>query len=235
MNGLEIFKSLVDKKSLYEWAIPPSEKCEESSLKMTNHYHPFSIKHDEFDFIYDVIVKNNLKCGYEVATAFGISALAAGLAFKKTGGKIVTMDAYVEEHFNHCAAYRDLKKFELNAEPDGLKSVKYLIKKFKLKYNLFPEVGWSPNDTKKCLEKHFNFKKQNLDYIFIDAGHWDEAAISDIDSVSNFISDNCFIFLHDVHCFTDKFLNHLKITLNRKIEIVVPHPRGFNLGQAIKI
>jgi len=73
------------------------ELTEMGHIKMVNHLYPYSIKEREFNFLRDLIAHNNLKNGFECATAFGISSLALGLGFKETGGKCVTMDAYIEE------------------------------------------------------------------------------------------------------------------------------------------
>lgn len=204
------------------------------SLNMRNHYNPWSIKYPEFKYLYDTIKNNNLKAGYEVATAFGISALAAALAMKDTGGKLVTMDAYIEEKYNDAGSYTNADKEVYYENNDGYKNVNYLIKKFQLEGTLLPEIGWSPNDTEKVLSKHFDLQKEKLDYIFIDAGHWDDAVIKDIDSVVPFLAERCYIFFHDVHCFTDKFKDHLISRFGKSFEIVVPLPIGFNLAILIK-
>lgn len=207
---------------------------EEKSIKMKNHFHPWSIKHKEFMFLYNTIKQNNLKKGYEVATAFGISSLAAGLAMKETGGKIVTMDAYIEEKFNNSHAYQNIYNVVFHQDTDGYKNIKYLIEKFKLENEIFPEVGWSPNDTYSVLSKHYNLNEEKLDYIFIDAAHWDSAVINDIDSVYPYLDDNCYVFFHDVHGFTEVFTDHLRKRFNKIYDIVVPVPDGFNLSLLIK-
>ena len=75
-----------------------------------------------------VKVEHNLQRGYECATAFGISSCAIGLGFKQTGGKIVTMDAYIEEKCQNPGAYKDFER-TVYEQSDGYKSVKYLIEK----------------------------------------------------------------------------------------------------------
>ena len=96
---------------------------------MLQHPYPYSILQEEFDFLKNIIVENNLKCGYECATAFGISSLAIGLGFKQTGGKCVTMDAYIEEKCEDPGKYKNFEK-QVYEQDDGYKSVKYLIEKF---------------------------------------------------------------------------------------------------------
>ena len=43
-------------------------------------------------FLYDLIVKNDFKRGLEIGTSNGYSTLWLGLAFRKTGGKIITIE-----------------------------------------------------------------------------------------------------------------------------------------------
>ena len=51
------------------------------NIKMTNHDFPLSISPTEFDILKNLIIDYDLKNGYEVATAFGISTTALGLGF----------------------------------------------------------------------------------------------------------------------------------------------------------
>lgn len=43
-------------------------------------------------FLYDLVIKHGLKRGLEIGTSNGYSALWLGLAFRKTGGKLITME-----------------------------------------------------------------------------------------------------------------------------------------------
>lgn len=212
-DGLEIFKSIVEGAAAdssahvkYEMAPPPVP-----SLKMVNHYHPWSITPGEFDFIRQYIRTNSLTRGYECATAFGISALAAALGFSETGGKLVTLDAYIEEKYNDCFRYRELKEVN-ESDPDGLRSIKWLAEKFNTESQIIPVVGWSPDDVAKAIVLGHG-SEVKLDYIFIDAGHWDDAAMQDVASVRPFVdtSKPFAIFFLDLPCFTDKLWNLCKI------------------------
>jgi hypothetical protein len=80
------------------------------ALSMTNHQDPVSIKLSEFNYITDTIVQGNCKRGYEIATGFGISSLAAGFGLKQNGGKIVTIDSYVEEKYKRAGFYKEVEK-----------------------------------------------------------------------------------------------------------------------------
>lgn len=83
------------------------ELLSRGNIKMREHPYPYSILQEEFNFLTNIVIENDLKRGYECATAFGISSLAIGLGFKQTGGKCVTMDAYIEEKCQNPGTYMD--------------------------------------------------------------------------------------------------------------------------------
>ena len=56
---------------------------ENYAIGMSNHMFPLSVRYDEFEFLKNVILKYNLKSGFELATAFGVSTVALGVAFKQ--------------------------------------------------------------------------------------------------------------------------------------------------------
>ena len=58
---------------------------------------PISINESEYNFMYQTIVNNNLKVGYELSTGVGISTIAISQAFKFTGGHLISLDSYYEE------------------------------------------------------------------------------------------------------------------------------------------
>ena len=209
------------------------ELLSRGNIKMVQHPYPYSILQEEFDFLRNIIVENNLKFGYECATAFGISSLAIGLGFKETQGKCVTIDAYIEEKCNHPEKYKNFEK-EVYDQADGYKSVKYLIEKFDLKNHLFPEIGWSPDDTEKCVRKHI---KEPLDFVFIDAGHFPEQIIKDIDAFIPLLGDRYAIVFHDVypHSFNSEVHQHVIRKLGKDVEIVLPWPKGENMGVITKL
>ena len=108
------------------------EIVENDSIKLSNSYHPWSIKEEEANIIYDTIINNNLKYGYEIATAFGISASIIGLALNKTNGKLLTLDSYIEEKFGHCNSYNISTK-SIYENASGYKMAKELFKFLKKK------------------------------------------------------------------------------------------------------
>lgn len=204
-----------------------------NNIKMVQHPYPYSIKETEFNFLTNLIKEHNLQRGYECATAFGISSLALGLGFKATGGKCVTMDAYIEEKCKDPGAYEKFAR-EVYEQADGYKSVKYLIEQFGLQENLYPEIGWSPDDTETAVRKHI---KEPLDFVFIDAGHFPEQMIKDIDAFLPLLGEKYVLAFHDVYpwSYTEAVHEHLFNKIGKRVEIAVPHPAGENLGVVINL
>ena len=183
---------------------------EDRGIGMDAHHHPISITEREFNHIRDFIVRNNLKCGYEVATGVGLSALAAGLGFKETGGKLITLDAYIEEQHNDATVYREARDMRY-ADADGYKLVTYLLKHYQIDDIVTAAIGWSPTDTAAALA---GLNGERLDYVFLDAGHWDEALIADVESIADRLADRFVVFMHDMHCFGAETLQRIGERLN---------------------
>jgi predicted O-methyltransferase YrrM len=208
---------------------PPEPAC----LRMVNAMNPWSIRKKEFEYLYNTIINKNLKVGYDIATAFGVSSLAAGMGMKQTGGKVVTMDGYIEEFTQNARGYTDITDFK-NPNAAGWRCVNYLINKYELKDHLFAEVGWSPTNTIECISKHVDLKTDKLDFVFIDAGHWTDAIIKDIDVIKDHMKDGCHIFIHDTHWFDDRFVPYLKATFGKSYDLILTYPDGWNLGLLVK-
>ena len=169
-----------------------SEMIENYALSMTNHMFPLSVRYDEFEFLKNLVLKYNLKSGFELATAFGVSTVALGVAFKQNGGKLVTMDAYVEERQEvYTQEYADTST---NYDADGFKSVNYLIEYFRLKEVVNPQIGWSPIDVKNVVQNH---SSKTFDFLFLDGGHSPGQIILDLYAIRPFLEKECVIVLHD--------------------------------------
>jgi predicted O-methyltransferase YrrM len=167
------------------------------SLRLNNHLFPWSLTEQEAKILYDSIIKFNLKSGFEIATAFGISSTFMGLALKKTNGKLVTMDAYIEESLNDET---ETKNYTVNDEnvfenADGYKMTQKLLEYFEIKEFVTPKIGWSPKDTGKIIEEVYGFNK--LDFAFIDGGHSAEQIQYDTEVIMNFLDGDCILFYHD--------------------------------------
>lgn len=198
------------------------------TIQMENHWNPWSIKEAEFEYLKNLIINNNLQNGYELATAFGISSLAIGLGFKETGGKLVTMDAYIEESYGDGWKYKNQPKL-IYENSDGYKSVNFLINHYNLNDVVFPEIGWSPDDTASVITKHIDKK---LDFVFIDGGHFDYQIKKDIESVIPFLGEEYILSFHDTDgsLFTNEINNLLMEVTGKVPTIVVPPDAGFNLS-----
>ena len=161
-------------------------------------------------------------------TAFGISGLAAATAFKKTGGKLVTMDAYIEEKCGDAGTYKDFER-TVYEKSDGYKSVKFLIEQFDLESTMIPEIGWSPDDVESIITKNYDEK---LDFVFLDAGHFSEQIIKDIDSIRPFLAEKFIFIFHDVYpwSFDETAQQHVENVFGKRVEIVLPFPQGENMG-----
>ena len=195
------------------------------NMNMIGHNFPVSIRQREFEFLKETIIKYNLKNGFELATAFGVSATALGLGFKQTGGKLITMDAYIEENLQDHRY--DGANYQTYHEMNGWKSVNYLIEHFRLQKVVTPTVGWSPDDTGSVIAQHTTEK---IDFVFLDAGHFPEQVMKDLYALKPFLDKEYVIALHDY--FETVYPDYLKEWLNKEFGtpvIGVPLPHGDNL------
>tara|TARA_R110000796_G_scaffold2291_2_gene9103 strand:- start:712 stop:1419 length:708 start_codon:yes stop_codon:yes gene_type:complete len=178
------------------------------SLKLTNHHHPFSLTQEEAYIIYNLLLKNNAKNVFEIATAFGISSIVMGQALSNTQGKLVTIDAYIEEHFNHSMGYSpDFKFVKDKEDADGYLMAKSLVNNLNLNDRIILEIGWSPDDIPAIYKN--NFQNQKLDILFLDGGHSEKQIYLDITHMMRYLDIESIIFFHDHHCVgkdTKRFL-----------------------------
>lgn len=201
------------------------------SLKFKNHAFPWSITQKEYNFLESIIIDNNLKRGIDLCTGIGISALAAAMAMKKTGGKLITIDAYVEEYYNHFT-YGSKKVIY---ESDGYVNISFLRDRFDLKEHLIPEIGWSPDDVPTLIEKNFN---EPLEYVFIDGGHTEEQLLKDISCILPYTTKNTFWLFHDCidTLWTKKVQDFCFEHMNSLLRVQCPVSEGcHNLSQLFRI
>lgn len=176
-------------------------------LSMSNHEGPISISENEFAFIFEKVRQHRLMNGYDLATAWGCSALAAAIPMQEYGGRLVSMDCYAEELYNDGFSYAGNEDSSIKAQidPDGEKLARKLKEHFKLK-DLKLYKGISPQQTSWALASiggwhPFTGKPMiALDYAFIDGLHTLEAMLKDTLSIIDFINrDHFVIFYHDTH------------------------------------
>ncbi len=190
-------------------------------LKMVNHYHPFSIKPIEFQTIYDYIIAHGLRRGFEIGTGVGISALAASLAMRETGGRMITFDSYIEESHNHYLAYTELSDV-YDKSADAYRGLEYISRVFGLETVLSQQIGRSPEGVAPTVRAQYGVDK--LDYVMIDAEHTDAGLTRDLEAVRPFLAENHAIFIHDAHCFTPELVAEARWFP----ECMLPH--GWNLA-----
>jgi predicted O-methyltransferase YrrM len=195
-------------------------------MNMVGHNFPISIRQTEFEFLKETVIKYDLKNGFELATAFGVSATALGLGFKQTGGKLITMDAYIEEHLEDHRY--DGANYQTYYETDGWKSVNYLIEHFRLQKVVTPTIGWSPDDTGSVIAQHTTEK---IDFVFLDAGHFPEQVMKDLYALKPFLDKEYVIALHDY--YDTVYPDYVKEWVNKEFGtpvIGVSAPHGDNLA-----
>ena len=180
----------------------------EDSLKLSNHYHPWSLRETEANVIYDLVLKNDIKRAFEIATAFGISASVIGQALNKTNGKLITMDAYIEENFNNAMGYDINSKMVSNTDADGYNMAKKLVEVLGITDNVYLEIGWSPDDTGNIIER--NFGESKLDFAFIDGGHTHPQIEADVKSIFPYLADDCILLFHDHIDFPNNVKSFIK-------------------------
>lgn len=196
------------------------EYADRGSLKLVDKKYPWSITRDEFDFIRDFTSKQGILQGYEVATGFGISALAFGLGSKEES-VLITLDSYVEETYDSDGAYlNNPRQQEKYIDTVGWNSVNYLLDRYNLRKKIAAVVGVSPQDTDAVL-KPFAI----INYAFIDGGHSEAQILADIDSIIPWLDDSYVIFFHDGQCLTQACLDKI-VQLG---DLVRPGVNGWNL------
>lgn len=228
VSNSEFYDIIQDKTGIFQYETFVDGK----NMKIVGVDFPLGIKPLEFDYIKNTVEYYGLKSGFEIGTGLGISATAAGLGFKKTKGRLITLDSYVEETVVDSNSYENFKPkiFEGNI---GFNSIKHLIKKFNLFDNVFPEKGWSPDDVPSIIQKH---SIEKIDYVFIDGGHFKEQLLKDLKCLIPYLDENFVLLFHDcttklideeVHQF---FFDNFRRTLR----MVYDKPHGDWLCSIIK-
>ena len=230
MKRIGLFREIADRARhdshviRYAWNGP--------SLIMEGHTNPVSITFTEFEFLRTFVAHHRLRNGYEMATAFGISALAASLGMQTSAGRLVTMDAYAEEKHNNCFGY---SAREVHRDADGLRAVHTLRNWFGLEAVLHPTVGWSPDDTDDQLRTVFVQGRDRLDYVFIDGLHEPAQIQKDFAAVLPWIDRDRFaVFFHDAQVILqdDALVAFIETSLGQSFKLVAQtaDPLGFNLA-----
>jgi len=163
------------------------------SIKINTFDCPISINRAEVLFFQNFIQQYQPKCGLEIGTGTGVSALIIGQAMQNYGGFYTTIDSYIEEKRNACNAY------DFNHKINNQSKTYPFLLTLQQYYNL-SNVFFIQDKSPINIFKYVN--RNELDFVFIDAHHTDESLILDLLGILPFInSEKCSIFLHDTHCF----------------------------------
>lgn len=170
------------------------------SWKRRGQGYPYSCTDEEGMILHETIATENLKSGFEIATAFGYSTLFAAIALKRNTGQIQTLDCYVEEKTDRD----DYSPEEMKAAvalvrsevaegkyPNGLSIAKHCAAAANVFDTINYHVGLSPNDVAPVLNG------RTIDYAFIDGGHIGEQPLLDFRAVEPFLGPRCAVFFHD--------------------------------------
>lgn len=163
---------------------------------------PGSMTDEEGMLIYELIRSNGLKNGFELCTGFGYSAMFAAMAMRETGGKLKTLDCYIEEwkeswlyHGQEVkdALHRVQKMIQEGKNPEGLALAKKFAKELNLSDFVEFHLGVSPEAIPNVLAD------QKVDYVLIDGGHDGDQPLLDWQAMKPFLADRCAIVFHDSH------------------------------------
>lgn len=167
---------------------------------------PLSIQFNEFCFIYRTIVENNLKMGYECATGFGVSTLAAALAFSETHGHLITIDNYTEESTGVSRGGNNAPNV---SSLRGLDCVRALLHEHGVQNTVNVVIGTSPQDVPLiCHGARF-------DFLFLDALHTSEALKVDFEAIVPYVKmkldgdSPLAILVHDTNCYGQDILKQI--------------------------
>lgn len=194
------------------------------SVRMLGTVCPMSLTEKEFDWIGALIEKYKCKSAFELATAFGMSTSAIALGMKKTGGRVVTMDAFIEERTQCPGKYRDVGRIitDPSYAPVGLKVGRMLWEHFGVSDIVEPNIGWSPDDVPAVI------KDRKFDFVFIDAGHFDNFLERDFTAIFPYMTENAVLVIHDTHLFDKKLLSSIGDRMNSDITPTgIPELEGF--------
>lgn len=172
----------------------------DKSHKLPDRAFPYSCTDEEGLALYHVVASNGLRCGYEVATAFGYSTAFLGLAAQRSGGELVTMDCFVEE-FKESFSYEPDELARAMAQtiadvregryPRGLEMANENLATLGLQDVVILTLGISPDHVDRALDGRI------LDFAFIDGGHFDGQPRRDFAAVAPYLGDHCAVFFHD--------------------------------------
>lgn len=172
-------------------------------IVLSNKPLPVSINEHEFNFMKDFIIKHNLTNGVELATGTGVSTVAIGYGMSKTGGQLMSMDAYIEEQMQQQPIYT--KNEACYQQSNCYKLANYMLQHFNLDKYVNLKVGMSPHDLIHEI-KNLNAR---VDFVFLDCPKTNADYERDIKAISIFLAEKYAIFVHDTHGYRGSSVDDL--------------------------
>ncbi len=172
----------------------------DASYKLRTQPYPWSCTLEEGLIMEYVIAANGLKLGFEIATAFGFSALFLGRGLRENGGRLISLDCYVEEvagSFRYTA--REMRqhlalvkeRVAAGTLPDCLAQARESARAIETQDNVDFAIGVSPEDVAPLL------RGRTVDVALIDGGHFENQPTLDFRAVQPFLAEKCAVFFHD--------------------------------------
>jgi len=173
---LKLINFLVGKLiPIWETGKPPhNEKNWGPHYTFPNSERPVSVGLIEAFFLHNITKLINAKSGFEIGSGFGYSSWWIGHALR-SGEWFGSIDNY-SEGSNHL---EKIKFITFAKETLELGNTHY--------YN-----GTSPSDLKKIIGQ------KELDIVFIDGHHYQDAPLSDFKEILNFVNEKSIIVMHDI-------------------------------------
>ena len=168
-------------------------------LKRESKQLPISINEQEFNFFIRFIRENNLICGYELGTGFGISTLAIGIGMQYTKGIVYTLDSYVEGEYQYQPVGNMSDKIT-PVYPQDMKFAIETIKRFGVRDYVVFLKGNSPEYTLNTFDSY----QPKLDFIFLDCPKVAQDLSRDIHGFKPYLSDRYALFIHDTHDYPEE-------------------------------
>jgi len=161
---------------------------------------PISISEHEFNYIREFIVKHNLSRGFDLATGTCVGTLACAQGLKETGGKLISMDSYIEEQ----KQFQFLGTNFVNMDnTDKLKRNQKVVDAFGLNDVVELKNGWFPTD---FVEKGWREELGVIDFALIDCLKDAKDFSKGIEVLRENINKERFaIFVHDTHGWRGQF------------------------------
>ncbi len=197
---------------------------------------PYSLTLEEGMILHKLVVDHQFKEGYEIATAFGFSSFFLGLAFQQNKGRLLSVDAYIEEskedfiyepqaareHADRITkAIRDNNQSQY---PIGYSFAKLGSEKLGIAEHVEYRVGFSPDHVAEIVGS------RKIDFAFVDGGHFDEQPMNDVLSLIPLLNRDRFMMVfHDTQCvavaralqYASSVLDSPVFSINTRNRIVV--------------